>query len=154
MAFYRKYFPESMRETKDLELMQLKQDSLSVAEYTSRFENLCRFSRICQGAPESYESWKYVKYQGGLEDIIMAIVTPLEIRIFFELVNKARVVEDCAKKEAKVRGNRGYTDNRAHDDYLGPRGQKFKRNGEAKSSRAYSPDLRCQECGNYHSNKP
>ncbi|XP_016165014.1 uncharacterized protein LOC107607597 [Arachis ipaensis] len=44
-AFYKKYFPESAREAKELELVQLKQGSLSVANYTSRFEELCRFSR-------------------------------------------------------------------------------------------------------------
>ncbi|XP_057759586.1 uncharacterized protein LOC130980012 [Arachis stenosperma] len=62
ILFYRKYFLESMREVKELELVQLKQGSLSVADYTSWFEELCRFSRVCQGAPESYESWKCIKY--------------------------------------------------------------------------------------------
>ncbi|XP_057740069.1 uncharacterized protein LOC130957213 [Arachis stenosperma] len=55
-AFYRKYFPESVREAKELKLMHLKQGLLSVADYTSRFEELCRLSRVCQGAPDSYES--------------------------------------------------------------------------------------------------
>ncbi|KAL4315081.1 hypothetical protein AHAS_Ahas15G0149400 [Arachis hypogaea] len=87
-AFYRKFFPESMREAKELELMQLKQGSLSMAEYTSRFEELCRFCRI---------------------------------RIFSELGNKVRVVEDCAKKVTEARGNCGYTNNRSRGDYLGPR---------------------------------
>ncbi|XP_016199686.1 uncharacterized protein LOC107640696 [Arachis ipaensis] len=45
-ALYKKYFPESTREAKAMELMQLKQGSLSVADYTSRFEELCRFSRV------------------------------------------------------------------------------------------------------------
>ncbi|KAL4315349.1 hypothetical protein AHAS_Ahas15G0176200 [Arachis hypogaea] len=88
-AFYKKYFPESVREAKVLELMQLKQGSLSVAEYTSKFEELCRFSRVCQGAPKSYENWKCIKYQGGLRENIMTIVAPLEIRVFSELVNKS-----------------------------------------------------------------
>ncbi|KAL4306656.1 hypothetical protein AHAS_Ahas16G0200100 [Arachis hypogaea] len=41
-AFYKKYFLESVRETRELELMQLKQGSMSVAEYTNKFEELCR----------------------------------------------------------------------------------------------------------------
>ncbi|KAL4337721.1 hypothetical protein AHAS_Ahas12G0138500 [Arachis hypogaea] len=77
---------------------------MSVAEYTSKFEELCRFSRICQGAPETYESWKCIKYQGGLKDDIMTTVAPLEIRMFSELVNKVRVVEDSAKKNFKKDG--------------------------------------------------
>ncbi|KAL4315687.1 hypothetical protein AHAS_Ahas15G0210000 [Arachis hypogaea] len=64
-AFYKKYFPESAREAKEMELMQLKQSSLFVADYTSKFEELCRFSRVCEGAPETYESWNCVKYQGA-----------------------------------------------------------------------------------------
>ncbi|KAL4381144.1 hypothetical protein AHAS_Ahas04G0104100 [Arachis hypogaea] len=47
---------ESMREGRVLELMQLKQGFMTVAEYTSKFEELCRFLRICQGALESYEA--------------------------------------------------------------------------------------------------
>ncbi|XP_015960118.1 uncharacterized protein LOC107484025 [Arachis duranensis] len=61
-AFYKKYFPESAREAKEMELIQLKQGSLSVADYTNKFEELYRFSRVCQGAPETYESWKCIKY--------------------------------------------------------------------------------------------
>ncbi|XP_015954776.1 uncharacterized protein LOC107479140 [Arachis duranensis] len=98
MAFYKKYFPESAREVKEMELMQMKHGSLSMADYTSRFEELCRFSRVCQGAPETYESWKCIKYQRGLKDNIMTVVTPLEIRIFSDLVNKARVVRNMHRR--------------------------------------------------------
>ncbi|KAL4391059.1 hypothetical protein AHAS_Ahas03G0207200 [Arachis hypogaea] len=97
MAFYKKYFPESAREAKEMELMQLKQGSLSVVDYTNKFEELCRFSRVCQGAPKTYESWKCIKYQRDLKDSIMTIMAPLEIRVFSDLVNKARVVKEYAK---------------------------------------------------------
>ncbi|KAL4396442.1 hypothetical protein AHAS_Ahas01G0092300 [Arachis hypogaea] len=53
--FYKKYFPKSMSEARKLVLMQLKQESMTMAQYTSKFEELCRFSRVCQGALESYE---------------------------------------------------------------------------------------------------
>ncbi|KAL4329607.1 hypothetical protein AHAS_Ahas13G0317000 [Arachis hypogaea] len=53
--FYKKFFLESVREAKELELMQLKQGFMSIADYTSKFEELCRFSRVCQGVPESHE---------------------------------------------------------------------------------------------------
>nr|XP_025684673.1 uncharacterized protein LOC112785421 [Arachis hypogaea] len=83
-----------------MELMQLKQGSLLVADYTSKFEELCKFSRVCQGSPETYESWKCIKYQRGLKDNIMTAVAPMEIRTFSDLVNKARVVEEYAKTVA------------------------------------------------------
>ncbi|XP_057756171.1 uncharacterized protein LOC130975383 [Arachis stenosperma] len=54
-AFYKKYFLESLREAKELELLQLKQGSMTIAEYTSKFEELCRFSRISQATSGSYE---------------------------------------------------------------------------------------------------
>ncbi|XP_057734458.1 uncharacterized protein LOC130949865 [Arachis stenosperma] len=129
MTFYRKYFPESVRETKELYLMQRKQSSLSVAKYTSWFEELCRFSRVCQGAPESYESWKCINYQRDLKDTIMSAVAPLEIRVFYELVNKARVVEECAKKVTLARDNRGRNNVRGRGKYFQPWGQNFKRGG-------------------------
>ncbi|RYR39513.1 hypothetical protein Ahy_A09g045073 [Arachis hypogaea] len=84
----------------------------------------------------------------------MNAVVPLEIRIFSNLVNMVRVVEEYAQTIASSRDTRRGNTNRKHDDYLGPKGQNFKRNGERKQSRAYSPDIKCQECGNYHPNKP
>ncbi|XP_016199811.1 uncharacterized protein LOC107640825 [Arachis ipaensis] len=106
-AFYKKYFPESTRESKEMELMQLKQGSLSVADYTSKFEELCTFSRVCQGAPETYESWKYIKYQRRLKDNIMTAVAPMEICTFYDLVNQARVVEEYAKTVAASKDTHG-----------------------------------------------
>ncbi|KAL4359145.1 hypothetical protein AHAS_Ahas08G0048100 [Arachis hypogaea] len=67
-AFYKKYFPKPVREARELELMQQKKGSISVAEYTSKFKELCRFSRVRRGAPESYEGWMCEKYQGGLSE--------------------------------------------------------------------------------------
>ncbi|RYR49252.1 hypothetical protein Ahy_A07g035621 [Arachis hypogaea] len=84
----------------------------------------------------------------------MTAVAPMEIRIFSDLVNKARVVEKYAKTVASSRDiHRGNT-SRERDDYLGPRGQNFKRYGEEKRSRSYSLDMKCQECGSYHPNRP
>ncbi|XP_020989539.1 uncharacterized protein LOC110276769 [Arachis duranensis] len=86
------------RNAKELELMQLKQGQMTVTEYTSRFEVLCHFSRICQGAPEDFAEWKCIKYEGGLRSDILSFVAPMEIRVFSELVNKSRVAEDCLRK--------------------------------------------------------
>ncbi|RYQ95245.1 hypothetical protein Ahy_B08g090312 [Arachis hypogaea] len=84
----------------------------------------------------------------------MTAVAPMEIRIFSDLVNKARVVEECAKTIASPKNTRGGDTSRECDDYFGPRGQNFKRYGEGKRSRAYSSDMKCQECRSYHPNRP
>ncbi|KAL4306740.1 hypothetical protein AHAS_Ahas16G0208500 [Arachis hypogaea] len=102
-----------------------------VAEYTSKFEELCRFSRVCQGAPESYEGWKCEKYQVWLRKDIMRIVAPFEIKRFSELVNEARFIEDCIEKMTLTGDTRGGTSSRGRGKYFPPRGQIFKRGRHA-----------------------
>ncbi|XP_016164866.1 uncharacterized protein LOC107607416 [Arachis ipaensis] len=81
------------------------------------------------GAPESYESWKCIMYPGNLRDAIMNDVAPLEIRIFSELVIKARAVKECAKKVAVARDTRGENNNCRREKYFQPRAQNFNRGG-------------------------
>ncbi|XP_015970856.1 uncharacterized protein LOC107494312 [Arachis duranensis] len=130
-VFYKKYFHESIREARELKLLQLKQGSMTIAEYTSKFEELCKFSRIGQGAPESYEGWKCIKYQVRLREDIMRVVALLEIRRFSELVNEARDVEDCIRKTTLMRDTRGGTSSRGRGKYFPPIGQIFKRDRHA-----------------------
>ncbi|KAL4275805.1 hypothetical protein AHAS_Ahas20G0143900 [Arachis hypogaea] len=47
-AFYKKFFPESAWKAKEMELMQLKQGSLSVVDYTSQFEELLNKVRVVE----------------------------------------------------------------------------------------------------------
>ncbi|KAL4293932.1 hypothetical protein AHAS_Ahas18G0177500 [Arachis hypogaea] len=78
---------------------------MSVVEYTNKFEELCQFSRICQGALEDFEEWKFIKYEGGLKSDILNSVGPMEIRVFSDLVNKSRVTEESLKKAAVAGGD-------------------------------------------------
>ncbi|XP_016169017.1 uncharacterized protein LOC107611623 [Arachis ipaensis] len=66
--FYKKYFPNSVRNAKELELLQLKLGQMTITEYTSKFEELCRFSCICQGALEDFAEWKCIKYEAAFEN--------------------------------------------------------------------------------------
>ncbi|KAL4300295.1 hypothetical protein AHAS_Ahas17G0186600 [Arachis hypogaea] len=151
--------------------MQLKQGCLSVADYTSKFEELCRFSSVCQGAPETYESWKSIKYQRGLKDNIMTAVTPMEICVFSDLVNKARVVEEYAKTVAASKDTHRESSSWGRGKYFHLRGQSFKRGGYAPQGQGgfkknthdqfqrgkgrgnqskSSSDLACDRCGRFH----
>ncbi|XP_020967543.1 uncharacterized protein LOC107615450 [Arachis ipaensis] len=154
-----------------MKLIQLKQGSMSVADYTNMFEELCRFSRVCQGAPETFESWKCIKYQRGLKDSIMTVVAPMEIRVFSDLVNKARVVEKYAKTVAASKDAHGGSSSRGCGKYVHPRGQSFKREryapqgqgdfrkntqtqfhyvkGRGNPSKNFL-DLACVRCGRFH----
>ncbi|XP_015948686.1 uncharacterized protein LOC107473619 [Arachis duranensis] len=126
-----KYFPEFVREAKEMELMQLKQGSMSVAENTNKFEELCRFSRVCQGDPETFESWRCIKYQRGLKDSIMTAVAPMEICVFSDLVNKARVVEEYAKTVAASKDTYRGSSSKGRGKHYHPMSQNFKRGGYA-----------------------
>ncbi|XP_015965093.1 uncharacterized protein LOC107488827 [Arachis duranensis] len=106
VEFYKKYFPNSARTVKELELLQLKQGTMSVAEYTDKFEGLFRYSRMCQGTPGDFEEWKCIKYEGGLRSEILSSVGPMEIRIFSELVNKSRIAEECVRKVVEAKNDR------------------------------------------------
>ncbi|XP_016200291.1 uncharacterized protein LOC107641309 [Arachis ipaensis] len=115
----------------NLELISCK-GQMIVTDYTSRFEKLCRFSRICQGAPEDFTEWKYIKYEGGLRSDILSFVAPMKIRVFSELVNKSRVAEECVRKAAAKKGSL--------------RGRRFGKQPQQ--------DLNCQRCGKYHPGVP
>ncbi|XP_015959885.1 uncharacterized protein LOC107483780 [Arachis duranensis] len=123
-----KYFHESLREARELKLLHLKQGSMTIAKYTSKFEGLCRFSRISHGTPESCEEWKCIGYEVGLKDIRRS-VAPREMRRLSELVDVARVVEDYARTVASSRNTHVGNSSRELDDHLEPRGQNFKKDG-------------------------
>ncbi|XP_015943839.1 uncharacterized protein LOC107468976 [Arachis duranensis] len=61
----------------------------------------------------------------------MTVVAPLEIRVFSDLVNKARVVEEYAKTVAASKDTHGGSSSRGRGKYFHPRGQSFKRGGYA-----------------------
>ncbi|XP_057747055.1 uncharacterized protein LOC130966286 [Arachis stenosperma] len=60
----------------------------------------------------------------------MTAVTPMEIRVFFDLVNKARVVQEYAKTVAVSKDTHGGSSSRGRGKYFHPRGQSFKRGGD------------------------
>ncbi|XP_016166429.1 uncharacterized protein LOC107609104 [Arachis ipaensis] len=49
--FYKKYFSRAARDAKEMELMQLTQGDMTIADYARKFDDLCRFSKICKGNP-------------------------------------------------------------------------------------------------------
>ncbi|XP_015970662.1 uncharacterized protein LOC107494147 [Arachis duranensis] len=150
--FYKKYFPNSARNAKELELMQLKQGEMTVTEYTSRFKELCRFSRICQGAHEDFAEWKCIKYEGGLQNDILSFVAPIEIRVFSELERSGKELRP--REQDFKRG--GYTP----QPHLGQNNfQRFSNNnsqerGKGKQAQTTPKDLTYRRCGKYHPNTP
>ncbi|XP_057734483.1 uncharacterized protein LOC130949895 [Arachis stenosperma] len=62
----------------------------------------------------------------------MTAVAPMEIRVFSDLVNKARVVEEYAKTVAASKDTQGGGSSKGRGKYYHPRGQSFKRGGYAR----------------------
>ena len=63
-TFLEKYFPEDVKNRKEMEFLELKQGSMMVAEYAVKFENLVRYFPHYQG--EAGERSKCVKFVNGL----------------------------------------------------------------------------------------
>ncbi|XP_057719479.1 uncharacterized protein LOC130933890 [Arachis stenosperma] len=175
IEFYKKYFPNSVKNAKELELMKLKQGKMTIIEYTNKFEELCQFSRICQGTPEDFAEWKCIKYEGGLQSDILSSVVPTEIRVFSELVNKSRVAEEYVRKAAAKKGSMKMPFQMNQGKNFAPRGRDFKRGGfvpqnnqgqdnfrrpthNTNQGRRFwkqpQQDLNCQRCGKHHPGIP
>ncbi|XP_015971716.1 uncharacterized protein LOC107495136 [Arachis duranensis] len=146
--FYKKYFSSSARNAKELELLQLKQGQMTITEYTSRFEELCRFSWICQGAPEDFAEWKCIKFERGILSDIQSFVAPMEIRVSSELVNKSRITEECVKNAAVAKNDNRESHRRDHHQNLAPRSQEFRRTENYRPNRQHkNKQGLCYRCG-------
>ncbi|MED6178407.1 hypothetical protein PIB30_107261, partial [Stylosanthes scabra] len=96
---------------------------MTVDEYAGKFEDLCRFARMCQGAPETFMEWKCARFVDGLREEISNTVGPMEISTFAELVNKCRLAEQYSRKWASAR--------RDFNQNLAPQNWPFKNFGQA-----------------------
>ncbi|XP_016195076.1 uncharacterized protein LOC107636054 [Arachis ipaensis] len=109
LEFYGKYFLHALRTAKELELMQLKQKNMAVADYTREFDNLCRLSRVFQGNPADYEEWKCAQYEKGLRRDIFNYVYPQRLTNFTKLVKKSLFAENYSTKWAMLQEGYGET---------------------------------------------
>ncbi|KAK2444363.1 cleavage and polyadenylation specificity factor subunit [Trifolium repens] len=89
--FLTKYFPTDMRNRKVVEFMELKQGNLSVAEYATKFEDICRFCPHYNTVEA--EGDRCVKFESGLRPDLKQLVSILEIRNFANLVNKSNICD-------------------------------------------------------------
>lgn len=69
---------------------------MSVPEYTTKFKEQCKFSTIYQHNLD--EGWNCIKFEGDLQEDILAWVGLMEIKDNATLVTKSRLLEECNKK--------------------------------------------------------
>ena len=62
-TFLEKYFPKNVRIQKEVEFLQLKQENMTIDQYTAKFDELAKFSTYLRGNPD--EIWKSIKYESS-----------------------------------------------------------------------------------------
>ncbi|XP_028070028.1 uncharacterized protein LOC114272508 [Camellia sinensis] len=92
-AFYEKYFPDSLREQKASEFIHLKQETMTVAEYESKFTQLARFATYVILT----ETRKTRKFEAGLDAGIKDRLEVLKLPTYIEVVDWAYIVEKGIK---------------------------------------------------------
>ncbi|XP_016172818.1 uncharacterized protein LOC107615235 [Arachis ipaensis] len=122
----------SVRTAKEIELLQLKQGSMSVAKYTSKFEELYQFFKVCQDALEDFEEWQCVKYKEGLRGDILSTVGPMEVHVFSKLVNTSRITKEFSKKAVTAKNDHREFHQKEYNQSFTPRSQELKTRGYAQ----------------------
>ncbi|GAU51456.1 hypothetical protein TSUD_413530 [Trifolium subterraneum] len=140
------YIPESYRMSMERELIELKQGGKSVAEYTTKFNELVRYVADSDDAPT--EAWKIKKYRFGLRADIAHDVSMQQVASLGELIQKSYHAESGleAMRKERFEVNQKRRDSGKYKEQLKPRGspQKGKQNVPQRSHPA------CPECGVFH----
>ncbi|GAU28841.1 hypothetical protein TSUD_21780 [Trifolium subterraneum] len=127
-------------------LIELKQGSKSVAEYTSKFNELVRYVADSDDAPT--EAWKIKKYRFGLRADIAHDVSMQQVASLGELIQKSYHAESGleAMRKERFEVNQKRRDSGNYKEQFKPRGspQKGKQNVPQRSHPA------CPECGMFH----
>lgn len=90
--FIKKYFPIDVSSKKYIEFLQLKQESMSVADYVAKFDKLVKFcSHYNDVEPKGS---KCVKFGSNVCHEIMEFIDYQEICRFLMLVNKCRIYDE------------------------------------------------------------
>ncbi|XP_057969581.1 uncharacterized protein LOC131158740 [Malania oleifera] len=96
--FFEWYFLATVRNVKMEEFMNLTQESLTVQQYTAKFQELSRFDPFVI-PDEVKKAWKF---QRDLRKEICRQMTILQLQDFAMLVDKATVAEKCLLEDTEV----------------------------------------------------
>ncbi|XP_028216617.1 uncharacterized protein LOC114398639 [Glycine soja] len=102
-TFLEKYFPEDVKNRKEMEFLELKQESMTMAEYATRFENLVRYFPHYQG--EAGERSKCVKFVNGLRPEVKMKVNYHGIHSFAQLINMCRIFDEDQRETTAFYNN-------------------------------------------------
>lgn len=88
-SFFEKYFPQCVRDRKVTEFEQLKQGTMSVAKYESKFTELARY------APHMVDTGykKARKFEGGLNVEILDRINVMKLLKYVDVLDRAIIAE-------------------------------------------------------------
>ncbi|XP_028055936.1 uncharacterized protein LOC114260078 [Camellia sinensis] len=92
-VFYEKYFPDSLWEQKVSEFIHLRQGTMTVAEYESKFTQLVRFATYVIPT----EARKVRKFEAGLDPEIKDRLEVLKLPIYAAVIDRAYIAEKRIK---------------------------------------------------------
>ncbi|KAG8379341.1 hypothetical protein BUALT_Bualt07G0078300 [Buddleja alternifolia] len=101
-CLYERYFPQSIRDQKAVDFLELVQGNNTVGEYEAKFTELSRF------APQviSSENLKARKFERGLRYELRKQVTILRLPTFTEVLDRAFIAEKETEEGRKFREQR------------------------------------------------
>jgi hypothetical protein len=112
MAFFDKYFPDSVKNEKEAEFIHLQQVDMTIGEYVAKFEELSKFSSELKNNPD--DSKRAVRFERGLRPKIKDKVATLEIRDYSTLVKKCKIVEKSIQEMNLERTRMSLTKQKLH----------------------------------------
>ncbi|XP_028093167.1 uncharacterized protein LOC114293328 [Camellia sinensis] len=95
--FYDKYFPQCVHDRKVSEFMELKQNSMTIAEYEAKFTELARFAPHV--VDTDYKKARH--FEGGLRDDILEKVNVLKMKTYIEVLDQTTTLEANIARHAK-----------------------------------------------------
>ncbi|XP_057452510.1 uncharacterized protein LOC130744338 [Lotus japonicus] len=96
-AFMDKYFPETAQEEMENQFLRLRQGTMTVGEYVAKLEALSKHFRFFQTQVD--EGYLCNRFLRGLKNEIEKVVRPLRIRVYQQVVEKAREVEAMENRQ-------------------------------------------------------
>ncbi|RVW87815.1 hypothetical protein CK203_043970 [Vitis vinifera] len=102
-AFYKKYFPDSVRRQKVGEFIRLEQGDMTVAQYEAKFTELSRFSPQLIATEEE----KALKFQDGLKPYLKNKISILKLGVYSEVVDRALIAEKDNEELHQYRNSKG-----------------------------------------------
>jgi hypothetical protein len=144
-----KYLSVTYKVRKEQEFLHLKQGSMSVTDFTKKFEELSHYSTHNEYAGN--ELWKMNQYRYALRGELYVVVSQQRLTSFDEMVHNSLEAErgfDKAVKEGTTSFDRrrGNFVDRNHEK-LKPKGSPQK----GKQTSLFKPTTTCRKCGKAHS---